>query len=222
MKIDARSIVAAACLLPAAICIAAAQDAEPQKPKSYLERTFSLSGQLRERWESTDGANFSITRATSYVESRIRLGLAYKPASWLRVFSEAQDARVMFYRTKPSGAVDDPFDLRQAYVEMGALEGTGVKAKVGRQELFIGSTRLIVTGDWGNVTRTFDVARGTVTTSALTLDLIGGSAVLPDPNRMDRHRPGEHFYVAYSTFKKLIPGASVEPYLMAKTQFSVK
>jgi hypothetical protein len=107
-------------------------------------------------------------------------------------------------------------------VEAGALEGDGVKARVGRQELFIGSNRLICTCDWSNVTKTFDAARGTLTYSPFSLDLIAGNLVLADPARYDRDKPGEHFYVAYSSFKKLVPGASIEPYLMAKTQFSVK
>jgi hypothetical protein len=195
---------------------------DQEKPKNYLERTFTISGQLRERWEDTSGSNFTLTPADSYVMSRIRLGLAYKPTSWLRVFSEAQDARVLFYEKTPSSSVDDPFDLRQLYVEAGALEGDGVKARVGRQELFIGSNRLICTCDWSNVTKTFDAARGTLTYSPFSLDLIAGNLVLADPARYDRDKPGEHFYVAYSSFKKLVPGASIEPYLMAKTQFSVK
>jgi Alginate export len=193
-----------------------------EKPKNYLERTIAISGQLRERWEDTDGANFSVTPADSYVMSRVRLGVAYKPVSWLRLFSEAQDSRVLFYQTKPSNAVDDPFDFRQGYVEAGSLEGPGVKARVGRQDLFIGSNRLLTTGDWSNVTKPYDAARGTITTGFFAVDLIAGSQVQIDPNRMDRHKPGEHFYVAYSTFRKLIQDASIEPYLMAKTQFSVK
>jgi hypothetical protein len=193
-----------------------------KKPKNYLQRTFTLSGQLRERWEGTEGSNFALTPAGSYDMSRIRVGLAYKPASWLRVFSEAQDSRVLFYQKTPPSSVDDPFDLRQVYVEAGALEGNGVRARVGRQELFMGSNRLICTCDLSNVTNTFDAARGTLTTSAFALDLIGGTVVLADPAREDRGKPGEHFYVAYSSFKKLIPDASIEPYLMAKTQFSVK
>ena len=34
--------------------------------------------------------------------------------------------------------------------------------------------------------------------------------------RMDRNRPGERFYVAYSVFGHVIPGASIEPYFMAR------
>ena len=50
------------------------------------------------------------------------------------------------------------------------------------------------------------------------MELMGGSVVQADPNREDRDKAGEHFYVAYSTLGKLIPHASLEPYLLAKTQ----
>ena len=103
-------------------------------------------------------------------------------------------------------------------MEAGAIEGDGPKVRVGRQDLFIGSNRLISTGDWSNITKNFDVVRGTFNAPIVNLDLIAGSVVLDDPNRMDRSKPGEHFYVVYSKWGKLIPGASVEPYVMAKTQ----
>jgi hypothetical protein len=205
---------------PAAATPQATSDTE--KPKNYFFRTFTFSGQLRERWEAPDGSNFTVSPADSYVLSRIRFGVACKPSSWLRVFSEVQDSRALFYEKSPSNAVSDPFDLRQAYIEAGVLEGPGVKARVGRQDLFIGSNRLLTTGDWSNVTKPYDVARGTIATGIVSVDLIAGSQVLIDPNRMDRHKPGEHLYVAYSTLKKLIPDASIEPYLMAKNQYSVK
>jgi len=207
--------------LIAAAGLAAAQSDQP-KPRNYLERTVTLTGQMRERWEATDGSDFSVTPADSYIVSRIRLGVAFKPVTWLRFFAETQDSRVLFYRTKPSSSVANPFDFRQGYVEAGALEGRGVKVRLGRQDLFIGSGRLFTTGDWSNTTRTYDAARATFTAAPFALDLIAGSPMLADSTRMDRHKPGEHFYVAYSTFKKLIPDASFEPYLMARTQLKLK
>jgi Alginate export len=63
---------------------------------------------------------------------------------------------------------------------------------------------------------------GTVTLGSFSTQLVAGSIILVDPGRMDRSKPGEHFYADYSIFKKLIPGASVEPYLMAKTALNVK
>jgi hypothetical protein len=168
------------------------------------------------------GSDFAPTPADSYVMSRVRLGVAFKPSTWLRFFGEAQDSRVLFYKVNPSNTVSDPFEFRQGYIEAGALEGNGVKVRVGRQDLTFGQGRLVSTGDWSNITKSFDIARGTVTTRLFTMDLVAGSPVLVDPGRMDRHKPGEHFYVDYMTFKKLIPGATVEPYFMAKTALNVK
>jgi hypothetical protein len=186
--------------------------------KDYLSRTFKVTASVRERWEGGQGSNFMATPSDSYVLSRVRLGLAFQPTSYLRFFGETQDARALFYKTIPSSSVDDPIDFRQGYVEVGAIEGNGERLRVGRQDLAIGSNRLLTSGDWSNVTKTFDIFRGSVTSNVVHLDVMGGSVVLADPNREDRSKPGEHFYAAYSAWSKLIPHGSVEPYLMAKTQ----
>src|SRR5579863_8598207 len=81
--------------------------------KNYLSRTFKFSGSIRERWEATDGP-FSVTPADSYVLSEVRLGLLFRPSSWLHFFAEAQDSRVLFYQTTPSNQQSNPFDLHQA------------------------------------------------------------------------------------------------------------
>jgi hypothetical protein len=190
--------------------------------KHFLERTFTVTGQVRLRLESTLGSDFSLTPGNEYLLSRIRLGLAFRPVSWLRVAAEAADARAMFYRAIPPSNISDPFDLRQAYVEVGKLEGNGVRILVGRQDFTLGSGRLIAVGDWGNDFRTYDVARAVVRTNFFKLDLAGGSPLLMDPTRFDRHKPGDHFYAAYGTFDKLIPNGSIEPYFFARTQVGVK
>jgi Alginate export len=195
---------------------------ESSKLRDYLGRTLKFTGAVRIRWEASVGSDFAPTPADSYVISRARLGVAFKPSPWLRFFGEAQDSRVLFYKVTPSNTVSDPFEFRQGYVEAGALEGNGVKVRVGRQDLTFGEGRLVGTGDWSNITKSFDIARGTVTTRLFTMDVVAGSPVLADPARMDRHKPGEHFYVDYMTFKKLIPRASVDAYFMAKTALNVK
>lgn len=188
----------------------------------YLRRTFQFTGSVRVRVEAPRGSDFTVTPADAYALSRIRLGLGYRPLKWLRFFGEGEDSRVEFYRTNPASTLSDPFEFRQGYVELGAIEGNGVKVRVGRQDLFVGSLHLISTGDWSNITKNFNVARGTVTDGKFTLDMIAGSVVLDDPTRMDRSKPGEHFYVAYGAWKNLASGASIEPYVMAKTAMNVK
>ncbi len=190
--------------------------------EAFLRRTIQFTGSARVRVEAPQGSNFTLTPAEAYALTRVRLGVAFRPVKWLRLFAEAQDSRVEFYQVNPPSTLSDPFDLRQAYVEMGAIEGDGVRVRAGRQDLFIGSLRLISTGDWSNITKNFDVARGTVTEGPLQLEIVAGQVVLDDPTRLDRNKPGEHFYVAYSALKKVLPGASIEPYVMAKTAMNVK
>jgi hypothetical protein len=205
-----------------------AQNAVPPAAESphgltnYLARTLKVQGSVRARWESGQGVDFALTPAGSYVLTRIRLGVAFQPASWLSFYAEGQDARAEFYKVTPAASLADPMDFRQAYVQAGKLKGNGVRVRVGRQELTLGTGRLVGTGDWSNVTKTFEIVRATITTSQLKLDVLGGSPLLYDVNRMDRHKPGEHFYVAYATIGKLIKDGQIEPYFMARTALNVK
>jgi hypothetical protein len=190
---------------------------------NYFLHTFKFSGSIRERWEATDGP-FSVTPADSYLVSQVRLGVLYQPSSWLRFFAEAQDTRVLFYQTKPSNAFSDPFDLHQAWVSAGKTEGPGFFFKLGRQDLVIGSGHLLASTDawWVYTARNFDVADGSYTSKYFKSELLAGSAVLIDPSSFDQHKPGDHIYADYNTFPHLIPGASVEPYLIARTLDNVK
>lgn len=196
---------------------ASAQDASPKRDSSFFGRTVTFTGQFRVRLEAYHGANFAPTPANEYTLTRLRFGVAFQPFPWIRAYAEAADARAEFYRTTPASNIDDPFDLRQAYLEAGSLEGNGVRFRVGREDMTIGSGRLVSVGDWGNDAKTFDVARTTFTYRFMDNEVIYGSPVNLDTTRFDRHKPGEHFYMDYATFKTILPGGSVEPYFIAKT-----
>jgi len=197
---------------------ASANDASPKSATSFLDGKLTFTGQLRIRLEAYHGTDFAPTPANEYTLTRIRFGVAFRPFPWIRAYAEAADARAEFYKVGPASNIDDPFDLRQAYLEAGTLEGNGVRVRVGREDMTIGSGRLVAVGDWGNDAKTFDVARTTFTYGFMNNELIYGSPVNLDTTRFDRHKPGEHFYMDYATFKKILPGGSVEPYFIAKTQ----
>jgi hypothetical protein len=190
--------------------------------KGYLARTILFSGSIRERWEATDGP-FSVTPASSYVLSQIRLGFRFTPTPWLQFFAQAQDARALFYGATASNSIADPFDLRQAWMAVGKREGPGFYAQFGRQEMVIGSGRLLAASDtwWGNTARTFDVAHGSFATTFFKTELVAGSVVLINPTGLDEHKPGDHIYADYNAFGHLLPGASVEPYFFAHTTLGV-
>lgn len=121
----------------------AAADSAPRSSSlaRYLHDTFSFTGEFRSRWEGGIGADFALTPRDSYVLTRTRLGLAFKPTPWLRFIAEAQDARAMFYKVMPGTGVDNPFDWRQGWVELGVAEGPGMRLRVGRQDMTLGSGR---------------------------------------------------------------------------------
>jgi hypothetical protein len=200
-----------------------ANQAQDSGAMNYLLRTFKFSGLIQERWEATDGP-FSLTPADSYVLSQERLGLSFQPTSWLHFMLEAQDARAFFYGTKPSNAYSNPIDLHLACVSLGHPEGPGAFVEVGRQNMVIGSGHLIASLDdwWANTARNFDVANGTFTTKYFKTQLVAGSETLVNPTGLDEHTPGAHIYVDYNTFGHLIPGASLEPYFIARTYDDVK
>ena len=190
--------------------------------RGYLARTFKFSGSIRERWEATDGP-FSVTPASSYLLSQERLGLQFTPSPWLQFFAQAQDARVLFYKATPANTLSDPFDLHQAWIGVGKREGPGAYLQLGRQDMVIGSGRLLAATDtwWGNTARNFDVVNSSFNTNVFTTQLVAGSAVLANPTGFDEHKPGDHIYADYNTFAHLLPGASVEPYFIARTTLGV-
>jgi len=193
-------------------------------PAQKLPSWLQLGGQIRGRFEDPSGTSMVSSGSDAYYLSRIRVDLGIQPVSWLRFFVEAQDARVGGYNTAPAPAtIYNPMDLRQGYVAVNAEGplGVGVSLRVGRQELLFGGERLIGPADWG-MSRTFDALDLSVARGNARLDLFAGSAVLIDPTRFDRHKPGEHVYGAYGSIRNVLPGVNVEPYLLFKQTLLIK
>ncbi len=194
----------------------------PADPKFALPSWLQLGGQIRGRLEQPSGTSMIANSPDGYYLSRIRLDLGVKPASWLRFFAEAQDTRVAGYNTSPApNTIYNPIDLRQGYVELKFEAPATITARVGRQELLFGDERVIGPADWG-ISRTFDAADIRVAYGRFAVDLLAGSAVLIDPTRFDRHKPGEHFYGAYGSIRNVLPGMNVEPILLFKQNLLIK
>jgi hypothetical protein len=193
-----------------------------RSPSEELPDWLQLGGQIRGRFEGPSGTSLVNNSSDNYYASRIRVDLGVKPFSWLNFFAEGQDARVAGYNTATAPTtLYNPMDLRQGYVVVGVEGSWTVRARVGRQELAFGGERLIGPADWG-MSRTFDAADLSIAHGPAKVDLFAGSSVLIDSTRFDRHKPGEHFYGAYSSIGNIIPGATVEPYVLFKQTLLVK
>lgn len=206
---------------------AAKQDETPGTLQSglgdELPSWLSLSGEFRFRFENRQGLGYSEDSDDGYGLTRTRLEVGIRPVSWLNFGIQAQDSRAPGIRPalSSSGAVRDPFDLRQAYAEIGASRSPA-SLKVGRQALIYGDSRLVGAPNWSNTSRVFDAVKLQVRGDGAKLDLFSGSVVRNDPNRrLNRSVEGEYLHGLYGSLENVIPGSTLEPYLLWQTKSSV-
>ncbi|QUE52859.1 alginate export family protein [Luteolibacter ambystomatis] len=135
-----------------------------------LLNDFKFDAEVRVRAEWTDNVrdfNDDLNAADDdgWLITRTRLGLAYQPASWLKLYAQGQDSREFFsgrpHDTLNGANGDDTFDLRQLYLQLGDLKDIPLQLTLGRQPLDFGSRRILADSNWSNYGRTFDAARVT-------------------------------------------------------------
>ena len=200
----------------------------PAKPpvlnraNELLPQWFRLRGEFRERLEGFDGFGFNSTREDLYWLSRLRLNATIAPSRQLSFQAQLQDARVAKKTVGPTGA---PFkaamDLRMAFADVGAPT-SHVTVRAGRQELVYGEQRLVGHVSWLNAARTFDGVKATFRTKAFTTDVFATSVVRILDGEFDKSGNGNRFAGVYGTTAKLIPRATVEPYVLFKRDVNLR
>lgn len=155
---------------------------------------FGIEDQLR--YECRDN-NYDFNSAATHINDdawflqRARISMQVKPADWLTFYIQGQDSREIGSRRSDVPGVlgaegDNPFDLRQLYVEIGDEKRSPFSAKIGRQVLLYGDQRLIGPLEWNNITRTFDAVKLRYAgKDGLWVDLFTSSLVVVDGKGMD-------------------------------------
>lgn len=178
---------------PAVIPDAASKD----NPLSFAGGRIVLSMENQTRFEYRENT-FDFNNAVDSINddcfllNRFRAGLLLKPADWLSFYFQGQDSReIDSNRPNIPGQLgaegDNPFDLRQAYVEIGDGKSFPLSLKAGRQVLLYGDQRLVGPLEWSSLSRTFDAVKlrwhGT---DGLWVDAFVSSVVVPDRNAFDQ------------------------------------
>lgn len=189
-----------------------------QKPSDLINRELPywirLGGQQRLRFEGLYPGSYAAGK-DYYLLYRTRIDLTIKPFHWLTLFGQGQDARIyMEDRAKPAPPYKVSWGLRQAYVGLGNLENGRVSMIVGRQEINLGDQRLVGSSDWGNAARSFDAVRLRLRSKAYRLDAFSASVVNHVAAGFEHHTPGNNIHGLYGGLDRLVPGATVEPYLL--------
>ncbi len=178
-----------------------------------LPRWIQFNAQYRDRVEEAGHIGFK-PGSDIYDLSELRLQVAIQPFKWLRVVGETQDAEVFFNGIVASRPpYQNLWDIRQAFVELGADKEGWFDVIGGREMLSFGEERLVGPSDWLNQGRTFDVVRADIHHPGFRTSIFASSVVLARDGVVDHHFEGNNLYGIYNTFDKLIPHAVLEPYV---------
>ncbi len=192
------------------------------RANELLPSWFRLRGEFRERMEGFDGLGFNSTREDLYWLSRFRVNATITASKSLSFQAQVQDARVSKKTVGPTGTpFQAPIDLRMAFADVGASTGH-VTIRAGRQELVYGDQRLIGHVSWLNAARTFDGVKATFRTKAFSTDVFATSVVRILDSEFDKSGAGNRFAGVYATTAKLIPLATVEPYVLYKRDVNLR
>ena len=157
----------------------------------------SFGGEVRQRFEQYDDELFGLgpVRNDSYDLSRVLAFADLRFPGGPRVFVELGAHSAIGKRQSLNEPDRDDLDLHQAFLD---LPIGGATARVGRQEIPLGSARFVDVREGPNVRQTFDGVRLRAPLGSATLDLFG---VKPTQDRSgvfdDRPKSRETFAGAY-------------------------
>lgn len=189
-----------------------------KRPSEYLNERLpqwlQFSGDFRLRWEESGSSGFN-NPEDSYLLGRTRFDLAIKPLPWLKFFGQAQDARAYFQNVPhPVPSYQDTWDIRQAYVQIGDAKNGPIALTAGRQEINLGDERLVGSSNWTNTARSFDAARLSLHHAGYRLDAFAASVVDQHDQELNHHTQGNNLHGLFGGLDSLLPGATIQPYLL--------
>jgi hypothetical protein len=224
--------LAAAAQQPAAPAVsqspaAAAPQVPPKLPvfnraNQHLPDWLQLRAEFRERVEGFQNSGFTDGRDDAYALSRIRLNATVTPSKSLSFQVGVHDARVGGKTIGPTTApFRGPFDVRTAFADVGSATAP-VAFRLGRQELAFGEQRLLGHLAWVNTGRSWDAARGILRSQAFQVDVFAASLVRSLPGEFDKSGNGNRLAGAYASTARLLPGGTVEPYVIYRRDVNLR
>jgi hypothetical protein len=190
-------------------------------PANYLDAKvpnwIDVQAEERFRYEAYDNSSFKAGVDDSYLLNRFRFQVDLHTRSWLRVTAQVQDARAGF-QTPPIGPPNTVrWDLKLAYVEIGAPEQHWFSLRVGRQLINFNNT-IIATSEWRNQGRSYDAAVLNLNAKREHLGIFAASAVVPQAYGVSPHQEGNNIYGAYGRIDDLLPHSNLEPFFLWRVQ----
>jgi Alginate export len=175
----------------------------------------------RMRWEGMVNQSFKRNDDDYYLLNRWRFLMQIKPASWLRIVGQLQDARAWWQQPPLQPPNTNRFDLKLAYAEFGDPEHQWVSVRVGRQLINYNNT-IIANSEWRNQGRSYDAVVTNFHVDRFHLGIFAASAVVPMDEGISHHQAGNNIYGMYGQIDNLIaPTSSFEPFVLWRVAPSV-
>ena len=175
---------------------------------------FATGGEARFRY-AREGNSRLTTTDNTYGLPRVRAygDLWYRDE--IRVFVEGIWAHSRWHEAEPLLQDVNRGDLQNAFVDLKLPWDDAHPAylRLGRQELVLGSQRLIGNPDWLNSRRTYQGARILRTGEQFDFDLFWLQPVVPNAERLDSVDNNQNFAGAWVTYRQK-PGTSLDLYYL--------
>ncbi len=181
-----------------------------------------FTGGYRIRFESYSAGNFQEGNSDSYLLTRFRFGTLIKPADWMGLYAELQDATAFWKNPPLAPPYQSTWDLRRAYIDLGDLAKGHLAFRVGRQDLNFGYGRLVGTSYWRNASRGYDAALGAINWNWIRVTAFAASQVVAGANGLSHHQQGNNLHGLYGSLGKPVPKSSIEPYLFWRLSPGIK
>jgi Alginate export len=184
------------------------------KLNELLPHWVQFGGQFRNRAESQDGLGFAPVN-DAYDLTQLRLGVYIQPTKWLELVGVTQDSRAFFNHHVPNvSPYQNTWDIREAYARFGSSSDGWFDLVAGRQMFSFGDERVIGPSDWNNQGRTFDTVRVDFHPPGVKVSIFAASVIVAKDGVVDHHLQGNNLHGIYSGFTRVIPHATLEPYLL--------
>lgn len=164
--------------------------------------TFSTGGTVWARFMNEHNSRLTETD-NSYTLGRVRAFGDLMYGDSVRVFGEYIWADSFSEELAPLPIDVNRGDVLNLFVDLNLfdLNGKPVFARVGRQELLLGSQRLVTPLEWANTRRTFDGARLFRRGQNWDVDLFWTAFVPPNPTGFDQADDNREFGGAWVTYR---------------------
>jgi hypothetical protein len=166
--------------------------------------TLSVGGEERVRFMDENGGYSRFTGTTNVYEltrSRVYGDLWYRDR--FRLYAEMQDSRIGGNSLPPLGNDVDHADLLNLFVDakLFSVGNQPAYARLGRQELYFGSQRLVGPSDFPNVRRTFQGVRTFWLGEKWSVDAFWVQPVLMRATTADPPDHNQNFSGAWATYR---------------------